>query len=162
MPSLSAFRHNCGPVRGDGTRTSQGVLALAPGFSDREKQRYLAEVLDTGAVDRDFLNYVRQPFAVNTARGLARTLHATVLLESDANEAEFRERAEQFGILHLGTHAEMNATSPMYSRLVLSKSGSTTDAESDGYLHAYEIMRAGPEGTTRGAFRLRDGHRSYR
>jgi len=118
---------------------SQGVLALAPGFSDREKQRYLAEVLDTGAVDRDFLNYVRQPFAVNTARGLARTLHATVLLESDANEAEFRERAEQFGILHLGTHAEMNATSPMYSRLVLSKSGSTTDAESDGYLHAYEI-----------------------
>ena len=27
----------------------------------------------------------------------------------------------------------------MYSRLVLSKSGSTTDAESDGYLHAYEI-----------------------
>jgi CHAT domain-containing protein len=33
----------------------------------------------------------------------------------------------------------MNATSPMYSRLVLSKSGVAVDSEADGYLHAYEI-----------------------
>jgi CHAT domain-containing protein len=33
----------------------------------------------------------------------------------------------------------MNATSPMYSRLVLSKDSAGADAEGDGYLHAYEI-----------------------
>lgn len=33
----------------------------------------------------------------------------------------------------------MNATDPMYSRLVLSKDGAGVDADADGYLHAYEI-----------------------
>lgn len=118
---------------------SQGVLALAPGFADSDKQRYVAATTDTGAIDRDYLNYVRQPFAVNTVRSLGRTLNATMLLGGEANESEFRERAARFGVLHLGTHAEMNGTSPMYSRLVLSKLGSATDADSDGYLYAYEI-----------------------
>jgi len=118
---------------------SKGVLAIAPGFSDELKQDYLAHVPDSSMVDRGFLSYVRQPFAVNTAQDLGTSLQAKVMVGGDASEQGFRAAAKDYGILHLGTHAEVNATSPMYSRLVLSKDGQGVDAEADGYLHAYEI-----------------------
>lgn len=118
---------------------SKGVLAIAPGFSDELKQDYLAHVPDSSMVDRNFLHYVRQPFALNMAKGLGSSVQARVMVGGDANEKGFRAAADRYGILHLGTHAEMNATSPMYSRLVLSKDGQGVDPDADGYLHAYEI-----------------------
>jgi len=118
---------------------SEGVLAIAPGFTDQLKQDYLTSVADTSQVDHDFLHLVRQPFAERTAQGLGNTLSAKVMTGKAANEKAFREQASQFGILHLGTHAEMNAASPMYSRLVLSKDGNEVDPDDDGYLHVYEI-----------------------
>lgn len=118
---------------------SNGMLAIAPGFSDEVKRAYLARVADSSLVDRDYLRYVRQPFAMSTAEGLGSSMRAQLLLGAQATEQGFRAKAEQHGILHLGTHAEMNATNPMYSRLVLSKDGSGADPDADGYLHAYEI-----------------------
>ncbi|MEO8067814.1 MAG: CHAT domain-containing tetratricopeptide repeat protein [Flavobacteriales bacterium] len=118
---------------------SKGVLAIAPGFSDELKQNYLAHVPDSSMVDLSFLSYVRQPFAVNTAQGLGASLQAKVMVGGDASEKGFRAAAKEYGILHLGTHAEMNASTPMYSRLVLSKDGQGVDPDADGYLHAYEI-----------------------
>ncbi|MCB9183345.1 MAG: CHAT domain-containing protein [Flavobacteriales bacterium] len=118
---------------------STGTLALAPGFADEMKQAYLASVKDSTLLDRRFLRLVRQPFALRTAEDLARTMHAELMLGSAASEPAFRSSAARYGILHLGTHAEMNAASPMYSRLVLSKDGPGTDPDADGYLHAYEI-----------------------
>jgi CHAT domain-containing protein len=120
-------------------RGKEGVLALAPGFDDQLKQNYLTKVNDSALIDHRYLRYVRQPFAVNTAQELGGTMDARVLLGSDATEKNFRSSANEYGILHLGTHAEMNATTPMYSRLVLSKDGSGADPDADGYLHAYEI-----------------------
>ena len=118
---------------------TKGVLAIAPGFTDELKQDYLARVQDSTLVDRQFLGLVRQPFAMSTAEGLGGSLSARVMVGGDASEQGFRAAANEYGILHLGTHAEMNATSPMYSRLVLSKDGQGADADADGYLHAYEI-----------------------
>jgi len=118
---------------------SNRTLAIAPGFDDELKKTYVAGVKDTAQLDRDYLRYVRQPFATTTAQGLGPLLSAKVMLGGDASEKGFRDVAAQYGILHLGTHAEMNAASPMYSRLVLSKDGSGVDADADGYLHAYEI-----------------------
>jgi CHAT domain-containing protein len=118
---------------------ANGTLALAPGFTDDVKQRYLAAVKDSAQVDHNFLDHVRQPFALRTAEELGGTMRAQLLLGADATEHGFRKDAERFGILHLGTHAEMNATDPMYSRLVLSKDGAGVDPDADGYLHAYEI-----------------------
>lgn len=120
-------------------RRNTGTLAFAPGFSDVVKQRYLADVQDPEKVDRDYLNYVRQPFAVRTAEALSASLSAKVMTGSDANERQFRELAKAHGILHLGTHAELNDASPMYSKLVLGKEGASNDADADGYLHAYEL-----------------------
>ena len=115
------------------------AIALAPGFQDELKSDYLAQVRDSAQIDQSFLRYVRQPFAVNTARDLGGLLSARVMVGGEATEQRFREEASRHGILHLGTHAEMNATSPMYSRLVLSKDGAGLDPDADGYLHAYEI-----------------------
>jgi CHAT domain-containing protein len=120
-------------------RPSKGVLAIAPGFTDELKQDYLTSVNDTSQVDRDFLHLVRQPFAERTAKGLGNTLSAKVMTGKAANERAFREQVPRFGILHLGTHAEMNATAPMYSRLVLSKDGHEMEPDDDGYLHVYEL-----------------------
>ncbi|QQR85312.1 MAG: CHAT domain-containing protein [Flavobacteriales bacterium] len=118
---------------------TKGVLAIAPGFTDDLKQDYLSRVQDSTLVDRQFLGLVRQPFAMSTAEGLGGSLSARVMVGGDASEKGFRSAANEYGILHLGTHAEMNAASPMYSRLVLSKDGQGADADADGYLHAYEI-----------------------
>ncbi|MGV3637665.1 MAG: CHAT domain-containing protein [Flavobacteriales bacterium] len=123
---------------------SHRTLALAPGFTDEVKQRYLANTADTSRIDRDYLRYVRQPFALRAAEELGRTFNASVLLGSNATERAFRNGLRDHGILHLGTHAEMNATDPMYSRLVLNKDASSHATggdvpDADGYLHAYEI-----------------------
>ena len=118
---------------------SKGALALAPGFSDELKQEYIATVDDSARIDHQFLNYVRQPFALSTAEDLGEVLSARVLVGAEASEKGFRDLAKEYGILHLGTHAEMNEMSPMYSRLVLSKAGAGVEADADGYLHAYEL-----------------------
>lgn len=118
---------------------SRGALALAPGFTDEMKQEYLARATDSSRIDRDYLRYVRQPFAMRTAEELGRTLNASVLLGARATEGGFRSAMRDHGILHLGTHAEMNATNPMYSRLVFGKEGMVSEPDADGYLHAYEI-----------------------
>jgi CHAT domain-containing protein len=118
---------------------SSKALALAPGFSDELKQDYIARIGDPSRVDRQFLSYVRQPFAIGTAEKLGDLLSARVMTGSSASEQAFRELARDHGILHLGTHAELNESSPMYSRLVLAKDLPGTGTDGDGYLHAYEI-----------------------
>ncbi len=118
---------------------AKGALAVAPGFDDDLKQRYASHVKDSTQLDHQFLRNVRQPFALRTAAGLGNTLHALVMLRDEATEKNFRSKAEEYGIIHLGTHAELNRTAPMYSRLVLSKDSVGGQADSDGYLHAYEI-----------------------
>ena len=115
----------------------RGVLALAPGFSDEMKRTYLAQVPDTNLLDRAYLAYVRQPFAVKAVNELRDGLAAHAMVGMAANEHDFRRLAGAYGILHLGTHAEINPSAPMYSRLVLSKG--LDSAGSDGYLHAYEL-----------------------
>ena len=118
---------------------AQGTLAMAPGFDDELKRRYASTVADTAQLDHDYLRYVRQPFALSTAQGLGDLLSAKVMVGGEASEKRFRELAKGYGILHLGTHAEMNERAPMYSRFVLSKDSAGMDADADGYLHAYEI-----------------------
>lgn len=117
-------------------QSQSGALALAPGFSDELKQNYRASVQDTGELDQGFLTMVQQPFAVSTAQELGRLFNAEVLLGGNASESGFKDKAGDYGIIHLGTHAEMNEVSPLYSKLVLSKEGTE-----DGYLHAYEVYR---------------------
>ena len=124
---------------GLGGTAGKGALALAPGFSDQLKDQYRQAQADSSRWDRDFLSLVRQPFMLRTARHVGELFRARLLMAGEATEARFREEAGRHGILHLGTHAEMNGSDPLYSRLVLSKDGASLEPDADGYLHAYEI-----------------------
>lgn len=103
-------------------RSGQGALALAPGFENGENRGDFGE------------RFIRQPFAMRTAEMVGEVFSGLSLTASAASEERFKEEAEQYRIIHLGTHTEINVNSPMLSRLILSR----TDQE-DGYLHAYEL-----------------------
>ncbi|MCB0769832.1 MAG: CHAT domain-containing protein [Flavobacteriales bacterium] len=119
----------------------KGSLAIAPGFSDALKQEYLAAIPDNGPRDQAYLDHIQQPFAVITAKELGKLFAARVMVGGDATETSFRSEAGRYGIIHLGTHAEVNNSSPLYSKLILSKSGLDSTTSSDGYLHAYELYQ---------------------
>lgn len=115
-----------------------GVLAVAPGFSEDMKTSYSNQVIDSAFLDNEYMELIRQPFAVETAKAAAELFSGKALLGTSATETNLRNEAGMFDILFFGTHAELNEQSPMLSRLVLSKS-EISRPEDDGYLYAYEI-----------------------
>ena len=115
-----------------------GVLAVAPGFSEDMKTSYSNQVIDSAFLDNEYMELIRQPFAVETAKAAADLFSGKALLGTSATETNLRNEAGIFDILFFGTHAELNEQSPMLSRLVLSKS-EISRPEDDGYLYAYEI-----------------------
>jgi CHAT domain-containing protein/TolA-binding protein len=116
------------------------LLTFAPGFSDRQKQDYQRSVSDSSRLDKKFLRYIQQPFAVQTAKNIAGIFSGASFIEEEADETTFKKESANYGIIHLGTHAETNQNSPLMSYLVLSKN-MKNDSLDDGYLHAYEIYQ---------------------
>jgi len=116
------------------------LLTFAPGFSDKQKLDYRHSVSDSSRLDKKFLSYIQQPFAVQTARNIAGIFSGDSFIEEDADETTFKKESAKYGIIHLGTHAETNQNSPLMSYLVLSKN-MKNDSLDDGYLHAYEIYQ---------------------
>ena len=104
------------------SRITNGALAVAPGFENGENQGSLGE------------KFIKQPFAMKTAEMVEDVFSGLALTAYAASEERFKNEAEEYRIIHLGTHTEINVKSPMLSRLILSRS----DNE-DGYLHAYEL-----------------------
>lgn len=117
----------------------KNLLALAPGFSDELKLSYLQNHRDTLAVDEPYLHYLQQPFAVRSAQQVANLMSGNAFTGEGATEKRFKEEASQYRVIHLGTHTEINNTSPMLSRLILAKNPEATNSDDDGYLHVYEI-----------------------
>ena len=79
---------------------------------------------------------------MRSAQALGPLLGARVRIGSEASEGCFRREAAGHGILHLGTHAEMNATDPMYARLVFSKDGEGLDPDAFWQVHRGVLVRA--------------------
>jgi CHAT domain-containing protein len=118
----------------------KGLLALAPGFFSEAKENYASKHRGSALFDIEYMKLIQQPFAVQTAQEISGLFNGEALLTAQATEKNFTRKAKRFGIIHLGTHTEINNNSPMLSRLVLSKSDDGEQDESnDGYLHAYEI-----------------------
>lgn len=116
------------------------LLSFAPGFTDRQKQEYAQTIKDTSQLDKKYLTYIQQPFAVQTAKQIAGIFSGTTFIEEEADETNFKKEAAKYGVIHLGTHAEINQNSPLMSHLVLSKNV-VNDSTDDGYLYAYEIYQ---------------------
>lgn len=68
------------------------------------------------------------------ATTVSQLLGTEPLLGADATETEVRARAAGLGLLHLAAHGEYTPSSPIFSRLWLSR-----DARNDGMLEAHEV-----------------------
>jgi CHAT domain-containing protein/tetratricopeptide (TPR) repeat protein len=64
---------------------------------------------------------------------------SSVLIGAQAREATVKAEARKYVILHFATHAVLDDRNPLYSRIILSRSEG--DAQEDGLLEAWEIMK---------------------
>lgn len=67
---------------------------------------------------------------------VARRFRGVKYLGADATEHQFKNMTNRAGILHLAMHALINDSEPLYSQLVFTSGGDSTE---DGHLNAYEI-----------------------
>ena len=77
------------------------------------------------------------PGAKEEVKGISRFIKADSFGSLLAQENTFKEKAQDFDILHLAMHTILNDSLPMFSKLVFSKPNETSNE--DGYLNTYEI-----------------------
>jgi CHAT domain-containing protein len=70
----------------------------------------------------------------------AETNASRSFIGSRATEAQLREALQTGGNVHVASHAVLNHTNPMFSRIELSP-GKTQAPQDDGYLDVHEILR---------------------
>jgi len=78
------------------------------------------------------------PGTGDEAREVARILAEPAVLGREAGERFLREALRRRAVVHVATHAVLNARSPMFSRLELSRGSST--AEDDGRFELHELL----------------------
>jgi CHAT domain-containing protein len=62
-----------------------------------------------------------------------------VFIGAQAQKKVFKDIASQYALIHLATHGILDDSNPLYSRLLMARSGS--DPDDDGLLEAREIMQ---------------------
>lgn len=78
------------------------------------------------------------PAAEDEAKGLSENFAGDVAIGLDANERFFKERAADYGIIHLAMHGVLNRKSPILSSLVFTENNDSTE---NNFLQAYEISK---------------------
>ncbi|PRY89864.1 CHAT domain-containing protein [Mongoliibacter ruber] len=112
-------------------------VAFTPGFLDNMKENYLKSVNDTLSLDKVYLSLLPQPFTINVASKAAKTFGGNIFAYHKSTTKTFREKAAKNKIIHIGTHAESNNLSPVFSKLIFAKNDDPF--EEDNALYAYQI-----------------------
>jgi CHAT domain-containing protein/tetratricopeptide (TPR) repeat protein len=73
-------------------------------------------------------------FADEEAESVAKLYRTQPLVTGRATRAEFLKRAGAYNLLHIAAHAELNATNPLFSRILLS-----SDRDDSGAIEVREI-----------------------
>jgi CHAT domain-containing protein/tetratricopeptide (TPR) repeat protein len=81
-------------------------------------------------------------FADEEARGVARLYRTQPLPTGRATRAEFLKRSRASDILHIAAHAELNAHSPLFSRILLSPDGTDSGAIEVREVYGMDLARA--------------------
>lgn len=106
------------------------ILALAPSFSPSNevspKKDTLRGSLDNLAWTNQEVELIKQYFPTDIYEG------------ESANESAFKAYAGQYSIIHIASHALVDDTNPMFSKVALSLNKS--DSANDGYLHTFELI----------------------
>ncbi|MEK6406798.1 MAG: CHAT domain-containing protein [Acidobacteriota bacterium] len=80
-------------------------------------------------------------YADEEARSVARLYGAHPLLTGRATRAEFLKRASRYNMLHIAAHAELNATSPLFSRILLSPGNDDSGAIEVREIYGMDLTR---------------------
>lgn len=110
---------------------SREILAIAPDYGFEKKAVPGSSRNDSMVVGFSPLAWSREE-----VDGLASHFRAELLTGEAATEAEFKQKASQFGGIHFSTHASLNDQDPMYSFISFGVSGSGGEDDS---LFLYEL-----------------------
>ncbi|MDX1685116.1 MAG: CHAT domain-containing tetratricopeptide repeat protein [Saprospiraceae bacterium] len=127
------YSHSIDPLLQSSTAEElDSILGVAPGFDDDIKSFLKSEF-----PNYDHIELLRQPNAVSMLRNLGSKIPGTYLIAGQASEYNFKRRSHRSDVLVLATHAEVDEAHPLFSRIALLPSDSTSE---DGWLHTYEIF----------------------
>lgn len=116
------------------------AMLFVPVFTTEMKAAFRESLPENAQDDESYYFLNRQPFSLLAAKRISRLIAHDLFAEQQAQEGIFKQTAGNYGVLHLGTHAEVNDLSPLQSRLFFAKALPTdTSNTDDGYLYAYEI-----------------------
>ena len=108
------------------------LLAFAP---EIDRNRILA--LNVPEVTRDALEPLLGAEA--EVKNIQQYFTSNIFIGSPATEAEFRQQASNYAVLHLATHGVIDQAQPLYSKLIFSQ-GTNNSGLDDGLLHTYELL----------------------
>lgn len=80
-------------------------------------------------------------YADEEARSVAKLYHTQPFPTGRATRASFLNRASSYDILHIAAHAELNANSPLFSRILLSSSKADGGAIEVREIYAMDLTR---------------------
>lgn len=107
------------------------VIAFAPSYDDRElSDSILLQYPDIRGTISSL------PYATEEATDVIRRCGGTAYIGRAATEEIFKQEASKFDIIHLAMHTLVNDQDPSYSKMVFSRSISSTE---DNMLNTYEV-----------------------
>lgn len=109
--------------------TSNSLLAMAPDYKKAQDINNLYS-----GIERNKLAAL--PYAKDEIKGITDIYNGQQLTDFNATKENFCKKANEFDILHLAMHAEINDENPMYSRLVFAESANT---KNEGMLNTSDI-----------------------
>jgi CHAT domain-containing protein len=74
-------------------------------------------------------------YAEREANSVAALYRSQPLIDAAATESQFKQRAGDYGLIHVAAHSDYNAQNPLFSAILL-----TPDAAEDGRLETHEIF----------------------
>lgn len=120
-------------------QSNENFIAFAPTFDRVMKNNYLATITDSTEIDKTYLTLLPQPFTKDLVLKYSKTFKGESFLNQRAAKSVFLSKANEYKIIHIGTHAETNNLNPELSRLVFAKSLSNDTLSEDNSLYAFEI-----------------------
>jgi len=109
---------------------ADGLLAFAPAYGNK----YLNSL---ATVDDGFRSRLTAlAWNQQEVKDINKYVEGLVLTGDDASERNFKEKANQYDVIHLAMHALIDDEKPMYSKLAFA---STQPGNDDGFLNAYEL-----------------------
>jgi len=116
------------------------VLAFAPSY---ETENTNTDLLANRSKSKQPLSTIRGQLSNLKWNGqevasISQFFEGESFISENAHEKDFKEKANDYGILHLSMHAVVDQEDPMYSYLAFAPDPQDTST-GDGFLHAFEI-----------------------